>query len=458
MAKETKDDLKTKKDKNKIPLVWLFAGLILIAGSSLLFYSPMYLYDLISGSKASGFYLQWPAIRFFLEPYYAWTQYVLTMNRNFYKPAIISWLVWTVIAVIVYCWLSRKVFTLKQTLIKVFYGLLFITSLFIMTAILPLEGPKLIKPAGYIAVDVHSHSLYSHDGVATTASNLRFHKAHGYDSFFITEHQISSSFKKFPDGTQYKTTFPGMEMQTSDGISLILLAQKEFDAAAFGNKTTEELIDLAHENDMLVIMPHWWKWHKFTFQELSDMGIDGFEIYNCGYRYFDEKEQRKMIDFAAREQLLMVGSTDWHGWGYMTDVWTVFRGEKGANLRDQLIENPNIKVLLYREKQSSSPVRFIFEPFSAFYYYVKNATPIHLMSFMVWFAVLFLLFAGSLSKYVTRTFPLAMSLFFAGTVLFYAVIAGAQTSGFIILTLAPALAGLCVLWLLLWIINGKNTK
>ncbi|AKL98119.1 PHP domain-containing protein [Endomicrobium proavitum] len=450
------DTVGVKSKNNNTALNWLLLLLCFIAGSSLLFYSPMFLYDLISGAKTPNFSLQWPVIRFFIEPYYAFTYYALTLNRNFYQPAVISWFAWVIVLILIYCKVSAK--TVKQTIVKVFYGVLFLLSAFVLTAMLPLEGAKLIKPAGFIAVDTHSHSLYSHDGVAAPASNLTFHNKHGYDSFFITEHAVSSSLEQFPQNVVNKKVFPGVQMQTSDGISLVLLAQKKFDASNFRGKTTEELISLAHENGMIAIVPHWWKWHKFTFEELRDMGIDGFEIYNCGYRYFDETEQRALINFAKQDGLLMFGVTDWHGWGYMTDVWTVFKGSKNVNLRDQLIENPDISVILYREKQSSDIGRFIFEPFAAFYYYVKNAETIYLFSFMFWFAVLFLLLTGKVSKYITRNLPFAMSVFFAGATAFYINIASDVMSRFIFLTVAPILALICVLWFVVWIINKKAAK
>ena len=61
----------------------------------------------------------------------------------------------------------------------------------------------------------------------------------------------------------------------------------------------------------------------------------------------------------------MAGSMDWHGWGYMTDVWTVLKAAPGGNLKEVLDKKPETRVLVYRRQQSSSPLRFILEPFYA---------------------------------------------------------------------------------------------
>ncbi|MDR0800321.1 MAG: hypothetical protein LBN01_02170 [Endomicrobium sp.] len=134
---------------------------------------------------------------------------------------------------------------------------------------------------------------------------------------------------------------------------------------------------------MLVIMPRWWKWHRQAFAELKDFGIDGFEIYNREYRNFNENERRAMIDFSKENNILMFGVTDWHRWGCMSDVWTVFQGNVSENIQEQLAKKPQIQVILYGQEQSRSILRFIFEPFVAFYYCIKNTGLKYMISFMV---------------------------------------------------------------------------
>jgi len=436
----------------------LLACLCVIAASSLLFYAPMQLYNLISGSPAHGFSIQWPAVRIITEPLYAFSFYAITLNRNFYAPAVVSWACWILFASVLYSLLKRT--GVKRLLINAAYSLLTLATVFVAVVLLPLPGPKLIKPQGYMAADLHSHTINSHDAVSSPESCIRFHELQGFDAFFNTEHNHTRGFSRFPSDVKLKTVFPGMEMRTLDSVSVLLLSPKPFDGSQYADMRLKDLIYKAHTNGIIVLMPHWWKWHKFTFEELADMGIDGFEIYNCGYRYFDETEQRQMIDFARDNNLLMAGSTDWHGWGYMSDVWTVLEGKPGDELSLLLAKKPVTKVILYREKQSGSVLRFVFEPFSAFYYYVKNAGLTEIISFMAWFSVLFILFAGKPGKYIKKYFPLVMSaLFGALVVYFYLIYIPVQELNQIIpVTVIPVMAGFFILWIGIWRVNGKDIQ
>ncbi|MCL2335771.1 MAG: hypothetical protein FWC57_06875 [Endomicrobia bacterium] len=428
----------------------LLACLCVIAASSLFFYAPMHLYNLISGYPANDFSIQWPFVRILTEPLYAFSFYAITLNRNFYAPAIISWAAWTFFAALLYNLIKRR--ELKRLLINIAYSMLFLATLFAAAALLPLPGPKLIKPQGYIAVDLHSHTIASHDNISDAQSSLRFHALEGFDAFFDTEHNHTKGFGRFPPDVKMKDVFPGMQMSTRDGVSVILLSPKPFDGYQYDDMHLRDLIYKAHSNGMIVLMPHWWKWHKYTFEELDAMGIDGFEIYNCGYRYFGEAEQKKMIDFARDRNLIMTGSTDWHGWGYMSDVWTVIQGQPGDDIMQLLSKKPVTKVLLYRENQSASAVRFIFEPFAAFYYYAKNADLTAILSFMAWFSVLFILFSKKAGVYIKIYFPLAMSIVFGALVVyFYLIYIQFQELNQIIpVTMLPVTAGFCILWIFIW--------
>jgi hypothetical protein len=283
----------------------------------------------------------------------------------------------------------------------------------------------------------------------------------GYDFFFATEHNHTDSFDKFPKEARYKEVFPGVQMQTKDGVSVLLLAGKQFNGKDYSGKTLKEIIGKAHNNNMIVIMPHWWKWHKQSLQELVDLGIDGFEIYNCGYRNISKRDRQDIIKISKDNNLLMIGSTDWHGWGYMTDVWTVIKADSAkAGLEKILSQKPETQVLLYREKQSSSKIRFIFEPFSAFYYYMKNADGISVLSLMIWVILINILFIGNTAKYIKKYVPLAIAAVIAvsAAVIFFSYLPARGTNEIILRTVLPVMAGICILWLLVWRFNGKNIQ
>ncbi|MDR1196328.1 MAG: hypothetical protein LBL00_07630 [Endomicrobium sp.] len=433
--------------------------LCIIAGSSFLFYSPLQLHDLITGAEAvDGFFISWPFVRVFTEPIYAFSFYALTLNRDFYRPAIISWVGWTVFLVFIYCGIRRR--SIERTLSRIFYALMILATLFMFVVFVPLPGPKLNKPDGFIAADFHSHTIYSHDNLSKPSSSLRFHRLNGYDSFFVTEHNHTKGFDNFPENAKYKEVFPGVQMQTKDGVSVLLLSGKAFDGEEYASKTIKEIIEKAHQNNMLVIMPHWWKWHKQSLQELAELGIDGFEIYNCGYRNISKRDFQDIVKISKDNNLLMIGSTDWHGWGYMTDVWTVFKSKRENSLKDAIDKKPETQVLVYRDSQSSSKIRFIFEPFAAFYYYVKNADMISVLSLMVWLMLLNVLFIGNTAKYIKKYTPPAVMVIMAVSAVFiYISYIPAQGLNKIIpSTILPVFAVCCALWFFVWRVNGKNIQ
>jgi hypothetical protein len=424
--------------------------------SGILFNTPMPLYDLITGLQVSDFSITWPKVRFFVEPFYSFAFYALTLNRSFYKPVIISWTIWILGITLIYCLCSKK--NIKQIVNNLFYSLMILFTLFSFVALIPMPGPKLEKPQGFVAVDAHSHTLRSHDNVAPACISLKAHIWQGFDAFFNTEHNQTKGFSLFPDNAKYKIVYPGMQMQTTDKVSVVLLSQREFSGEDYKDMSLADIIKKAHANDMFVIMPHWWKWHSYTFKTLKELGVDGFEIYNCGYRNFDKSEQKDMINFAKENNLPMFGVTDWHGWGYMSDVWTVFCGDISENIEKQLMQKPETKVILYRQEQSESILRFVFEPFAFYYYYVKNVNLKYLMSFIFWITAGFLIFNSRFFKYIKKYLPIVMAaIYVAGAVYFFVIVrAVAGTNTIVIKSIIPSLIGFCLLWLILWRCNDKN--
>jgi hypothetical protein len=429
---------------------------LLITISSVVFYSPIYLYDLITGLQTPEFSITWPSIRLFIEPFYSFAFYSLTLNRDFYKPVVISWTLWVVSVVLIYCFLNKK--TVSKLLYNVIYSLAFLAAIFSFIALIPIPGPKLLKPKEYITVDTHSHTISSHDNVAPAIISLKAHLWQGFDIFFNTEHNHTLGFGKFPESAKFKIVYPGMQIQTKDRISIVLLSSKEFDGRAYKNLSLEKTIKKAHENDMFVVVPHWWKWHKYTFEKLKDIGVDGFEIYNCGYRNFNKNEQKSLINFSKDNNLMMFGVTDWHGWGYMADVWTVVEGDLSQNIERLFLKKSNTKVILYRKEQSNSVTRFIFEPFFFFYYYISNTNSKYLASFIAWAVAIFLIFRSPFWKYLKKFFALLMTITYAAGVIYFYIITKcvADINTIVMKVVVPVMIGLCVLWFVLWKFNGDK--
>ncbi|MDR1259864.1 MAG: hypothetical protein LBJ68_00590 [Endomicrobium sp.] len=421
----------------------------------MLFYSSVPFYDLIAGTSIKNFSIIWPKIRFFIEPFYFFSFYILTLNKNFYKFVITSWTLWIICCVFVYSLIVKRNFW--QILNNMFYLLMIFITILSFSILFPVPGPKLKKPKDYVSVDVHSHTIHSHDNIASVKTSLKAHSWAGFDTFFNTEHNNTNGFSMFPKKLLYKMVYPGIQIQTKDNVSVIILSSKKFNEKSYKNMKLIDIIKKAHKNKMLVIMPHWWKWHKHTLNELKNIGIDGFEIYNCGYRNFEKDECYTMMNFAKKNNLLMFGVTDWHGWGCMTDVWTVFKGDISKNIQEQLVKRPETKVILYRNKQSSSIFRFIFEPFYVLYYYVSSTNIVYVISFIIWIMLIFIIFKSKFFSYGKKYLPFIMIIIcMLSIIYFYTIAKQANTNEIVIKQLIPILSIFCLLWIILSRIINKE--
>ncbi|GAB1401962.1 hypothetical protein MASR1M68_08730 [Elusimicrobiota bacterium] len=418
------------------------------------------LIELITNQPVSIFHLQWPMERLFIEPFYGFAYYLLTMERTGYVFALISWAVWIVIFTVLIS--KYKKSNLKQIVINSVFGVLFFVSVVLFVIMLPVSGPKLSNTNSYNVVDIHSHTTSSRDAIASVESSIKLHKKHGFTNFFITEHDNVKGFRTIPHDINNNEDFifPGIQIRTTEGVSVLLLSKKQFSYEYFKEKSIKEIVSLAHDKGMLVVMPHWWKWNNPPLQEIVDSGIDGFEIYNCGYRYISDEKRKSIIDICKKNNLMMFGTIDWHGYGYMTNVWTVIQKRDNNNLFDILKSKPDIQIIVHDVKGSQSFIRYIFEPFSAFYYYIVNTQMKYVLSFYMICGVFIALFFYYRIKILIRIFSLTFSvLFLFSTFYYFNVFLHAPTKNVVIPeTVLPLVGGFTVIWLVVWIINGKNIQ
>lgn len=412
--------------------------------------------NISTGEHLNNIVLQWPTFRFFIEPFYAYSYYILTMERTGYIYAVVSWSFWLILATILFC--KYKNFSLKNTIILSFFSFFFFVSITCAVIILPIIGPKLVVADGYKSVDCHSHTISSRDNISDMLSSIKFHKEHGFTDFFVTEHDNVKGYNNIPVDINKDHIFPGIQIRTTNGQSILLLSNNNFKYEEFRDKSIKEMIDLAHSKDMLVIMPHWWKWNKPQLQQLVDWGIDGFEIYNCGYRYISKDTRQEIIDICNANNLIIVGTTDWHGLGYMTNVWTLIEAKENKNVFELLKEKPKTKIIVHDVKGNQSVIRYIFEPFYFLYLYVTTTQ----LKYVVSFYVFILIVVGLLFKFplmrIIRITALSLSCFFSICIFYFVNIL--QYSFYLNVmipeTILPALAGLVLIWFIIWSFCDKN--
>jgi len=412
--------------------------------------------DISTGDKLSNISLQWPIFRLFIEPFYAFAYYILTMERTGYVFALISWLLWIIIVTLLVC--KYKKVDLKNTIISCCFYFFFFVSVTCSVIILPVIGPKIVGVQGYKILDTHSHTISSRDNISSMESSIKFHKKHGFTDFFVTEHDNTNGYKTIPGNIGINNIFPGIQIRTTNGQSILLLSQYYFKYEDFKGKSIKEMINLAHLRGMLVVMPHWWKWHEPELQQLVNWGIDGFEIYNCGYRYINEETRQKLIDICNKNNLLMVGTTDWHGLGYMTNVWTLIEEKNGKNVFELMKEKPKTKIVVHDVKGNQSVVRYIFEPFYFLYNYVTTTPLKYVLSFYMFILVLIGLLLKVPNKKIIRITSLILAGFFSVCIFYFVSIL--QYSFYLNVmipeTILPTAASLLLIWITIWSFCDKD--
>jgi len=371
------------------------------------------LFDIVSNTPAPEFSIQWPELRYYIEPISGINEYLLSFSR--YILQLLSWMLWLgIFAGLIRYFRKDK---LANTFLRALKFETAFLSIVMLCLILPLPGPKLNAPKLFRALDLHSHTFYSHDGLKSPLESLDYHEKLGFDNFFVTEHGHTAGFNKFDEKNRFSVVYPGMQVSTTERVSLVILADKQFDGAEYLHKSVKDVIDLAHKNGFVVICPHWWKWRHFTWQQLYEMGIDGFEVYNAGYRKFSDKERRQMIDFCRERSLLVLGSTDWHGWGYSSNVWTLIEktGDVSKFNFDSLRGHITTKVLvLKRPGEINNTFRYIFEPYFGAYYYFGSLEFEQIFYWIVWIVLLIIAFHIPYFGVFLRFAPLILAAVFLG--------------------------------------------
>jgi predicted metal-dependent phosphoesterase TrpH len=327
-----------------------------------------------------------------------------------------------------------------------------------MVVILPVIGPKITNINGYKIADIHSHTISSRDNISSMLSSINFHKKHGFTDFFVTEHDNTNGYKTIPNSVGREHIFPGIQIRTTNGVSVLLLSNNPFEYEDFKNLSIEELINLAHSKDMLVVMPHWWKWHRPDLQQLVDWGIDGFEIYNCGYRYISDQTRQQLINICNENNLPMFGTTDWHGLGYMTNVWTLIEDKDNKNVFELIKDKPKTKIVVHDIKGNQSVLRYIFEPFYFMYIYVTTTQLKYVVSFYMFILVLIGLLYNIPGMKIIRITSLLLACFFSVCIFYFIYILEYSFCNNVMIpkTIIPTAASLVFIWLVIWGFCDKN--
>ena len=366
------------------------------------------LLDGVTGLPLEGYEIKIPLTAYILGPFVGVSQYFWHFTD--FRFQTLSWLIWIVILYLLFN-LKRKI-NISERLKRLFKVIIsfILVCLFIFLVPLPKYSLRPENPEE-ILIDLHSHTTYSHETTATPEQNIRWHLARGFDAWAITDHPRTLegarrakeiAKEKYPQAV----IITGQEIkcyQRKQGQNFLLLGIDEVvDPRDYGRKIAQ-ITNLVHKKYRgAVIVPHWWRKKSHTLEELSNSGVDGFEIYTARVLGPEESIREAIKDVCQKNNLVMLGSSNWHGEGSASHIWTSIHIENWPNLNNrekekaivEALRNRKVdlfRVIVYDRTEPQNRARYFFEPFVGAFYYFSSLNGFQLLSWIIWSIIFYLL-------------------------------------------------------------------
>ncbi len=264
--------------------------------------------------------------------------------------------------------------------------------------LVPLPSWTLVtKDPDLIVADLQTHTVYSHDGLLTPWQNLSVHQARGFDVVAFTEHnnpagtQISSAVSHEEPHLPY--ALPGTEVREPGNAFVLAVGW----IPPHPDWTEQWLQDL--ERRPVIALA--WRLSPNDVHRLAAAGISGFEIANAGHPDIPLTVRDAILEEADQRGLVLVASSDWHGWGGFWRTWTTIRVPGAAALSPSEKAEAVVDALRQRRSQDIQPVvagylgppalwQILFAPVSALVRYGMELSPLRLVMWWVWAGILIL--------------------------------------------------------------------
>jgi len=265
--------------------------------------------------------------------------------------------------------------------------------------LVPLPGWKLITTdPDLIVADLQTHTVYSRDGLVTPAQNLALHRARGFDVVAFTEHNnpagtlISTSHSHNDKTAPYAIT--GTEVRDPDQafvLSIGWLPEQD--------KWTEQWLRDLDKQPVIALA---WRLSVADVRRMAAAGLSGFEIANAGHPDIPLPVRNAILEEAEKRNLVLVASSDWHGWGGFWRTWTTIKVPGAAQLSRADQAQAVVTALQQRRAHDIQPVvagylgppsllQILFAPFSAILRYGMELSPLRIAMWWLWGGVILLL-------------------------------------------------------------------
>jgi hypothetical protein len=364
--------------------------------------------DARTGEWAEGFTLEFPASGAFVEPL-ASLGHALAGAPD-WQVAAKSTLVWAALLSAGVCLaLEARRRPRRRTLVvalraagaaAVGAGVFVVYVAFCLAVRLP-SWRLVAESSDLIVADLQTHTFGSHDGLIDTRSNLEWHAARGCDVVAVTEHddprgavEARALAESAPD---LPAVIPGAEVWWTDAFLLALNFERG--PSLPWRCRREDFIGAIHRGHGGAVLALAWRVAPDGAHRLAEEGVDGFEIANLGHPDMPEEVRGAILDEAERRGLVLVSSSDWHGWGGFWRTWTAVRASGAASMSRR--ERAEAVVRALRERRAGdviplvagrvgppSTARAVFAPFAELVRYARELSGWRVLGWWFWAVVL----------------------------------------------------------------------
>jgi hypothetical protein len=266
-----------------------------------------------------------------------------------------------------------------------------------------------------IVADLHSHTVKSHDGLVSMETNLKWHEACGDSLVGLTEHdQLFAHEASIPAGSSLDllpAVISGLEAHTGPQSMMALglcgdpgaeLQEPGAEALKDGTLWFSKQIHERCAGVVIVVTLNTLKTGDIA--RMVDAGVDGFEIVNSGHPNLRADLRRELLDASRLRGVVLVASSDWHGWGGMARTWTAVRApgasafsraQRADCVMGKLREHDAADVIPVVAGFMGEPslMRAILAPFAETVRYAQELSPARVVSWWVWVTALFFFWA-----------------------------------------------------------------
>lgn len=339
--------------------------LLILTAAALLPWDPLGPFDARDYSPLPGVALEYPAWAGVLEPLVAPGHYLV--GAPDFRLAFGATALWLALAALIWGWWQGGVWWRRALRMSIapLAAVWCLTAYVLFVSHVHFPGWRLaVDDPDLLVADLQSHTLGSHDGLVRAPVNLAWHAARGYTVTAITEHaDPAGSFharavaaRDFPA----MALIPGVEVGSEYGGFLLGLGLREGvampDFWADRSDYARRFVAAVRNDHGGAVISMAWRLDAAAIHALADAGVDGFEIVNNGHPDVPHEVRAAMLELERAGKVVLVSSTDWHGWGGFTRTWTLVRVPGAAQLTAEQRAAAVVDILRARKGEAITPV------------------------------------------------------------------------------------------------------